>query len=72
MSHIATNRITDTHSLCIPNARFSLINLLDLWLSRRALSQLDAAGLDDIGLTAAQADKEAARLPWDVPANWRN
>ena len=38
---------------------------------RRDLSQLDAAMLNDIGLTAAQAATEAARPMWDVPKNWR-
>ncbi|WP_037916710.1 DUF1127 domain-containing protein [Sulfitobacter sp. 20_GPM-1509m] len=46
-------------------------SLLGLWRSRRALAQLDAAALDDIGVTAQEAHAEATRPVWDVPANWK-
>jgi uncharacterized protein YjiS (DUF1127 family) len=46
--------------------------LLGLWRSRRALQNLDAAALQDIGVTSQQARKEAKRLPWDVPHTWVN
>lgn len=48
-----------------------------IWLAllarrqRDRLRQLDDAALDDIGLTRAEAENEAARPVWDVPANWR-
>ena len=38
---------------------------------RRRLAQLDDAALDDMGITRADAQHEAARLPWDAPARWR-
>ena len=38
---------------------------------RRKLATLDDAALADIGLTRAQAQTEANRPLWDVPANWR-
>lgn len=38
---------------------------------RKALKSLDNAHLSDIGLTYAQAMKEANRPVWDVPAHWR-
>ncbi len=38
--------------------------------SRRALGQLDAQALRDIGLSPAAAQAEAQRPIWDVPANW--
>ena len=38
---------------------------------RRRLVQLDAAALDDIGVSRAEAEAEAARPLWDVPATWR-
>ena len=38
---------------------------------RKALKSLDNAHLTDIGLTYAQAMKEANRPVWDVPAYWR-
>lgn len=48
-----------------------LTTLLDLWRSRRALAELDATRLDDIGLSADAAQREAARPLWDVPVAWR-
>ena len=39
--------------------------------SRQALAELDAHLLEDIGVTRAQAEKEARRPLWDVPQNWR-
>lgn len=36
---------------------------------RQSLRELDRAALDDIGLTRSQADAEASRPVWDVPAN---
>ncbi len=38
---------------------------------RRALRQLDSAALTDLGLTYADAKREANRPFWDVPATWR-
>ncbi|SMR70786.1 Uncharacterized conserved protein YjiS, DUF1127 family [Aliiroseovarius halocynthiae] len=37
---------------------------------RVALSQLDDHRLKDLGLTRAEADREAGRPIWDVPAHW--
>ena len=45
-------------------------SLLALSRSRAALSQLDAAALEDIGVTQADARREASRPIWDVPCNW--
>ena len=56
-----------TPSSLIANAR----NRLAVWRSRRALARLDARALEDIGVTAAQAQAEACLTIWDVPANWR-
>jgi uncharacterized protein YjiS (DUF1127 family) len=38
---------------------------------RRALLKLEPHLLRDIGLTDAEARREAARPFWDVPAHWR-
>ena len=51
--------------------RFSLLNALAVWQSRRALAQLDAHALEDIGISASSAAKEAAKPIWDVPTTWR-
>ncbi|WP_299687910.1 DUF1127 domain-containing protein [uncultured Tateyamaria sp.] len=50
---------------------FSLFTALAVWRSRRALARLDAAQLDDIGLSPKRAAHEAAKPVWDVPATWR-
>ena len=39
---------------------------------RAQLAALDTAALDDIGLTRGQANSEASRPFWDVPATWRD
>ncbi len=52
--------------------KLTLFQRLALWRSRRALLDLDDRALTDVGLTRAQAEREA-RLPvWDVPASWRS
>ncbi|MEC8196479.1 MAG: DUF1127 domain-containing protein, partial [Pseudomonadota bacterium] len=38
---------------------------------RRQLAQLDAAALQDMGLTQADVDFELKRSAWDVPSHWR-
>ncbi len=41
-----------------------------LHAQRRALRELDAARLDDLGLTRAEAMTEAQKPLWDVPSHW--
>lgn len=43
---------------------------LAVWRSRRALAKLDARALEDIGISADEARREAHRFIWDVPATW--
>lgn len=45
---------------------------LAVWRSRRALARLDARGLEDIGVSAQEADREARLAAWDVPVNWKD
>jgi len=44
---------------------------LAVWRSRRDLARLDARALDDIGVTAEDAAREASLSLWDVPATWK-
>ncbi|MCB1356587.1 MAG: DUF1127 domain-containing protein [Maritimibacter sp.] len=37
---------------------------------RRALTRLSDHLLADIGLTRAEAEREARRMLWDVPGHW--
>ena len=46
-------------------------NMASLRSQRKALLRLDDAALQDMGLTRKQAELEAKRSLWDVPANWR-
>ena len=38
---------------------------------RKALVRLDDTALRDMGLSRSDAQIEARRAAWDVPANWR-
>ena len=38
--------------------------------SRQRLAQLDARALRDIGLSPAQANREAEKPIWDAPDHW--
>lgn len=51
--------------------RFGLSDILALFRQRRALAQLDDTRLDDLGLTRSDAEAEARRPVWDVPAHWQ-
>ncbi|APX21368.1 MAG: DUF1127 domain-containing protein [Rhodobacteraceae bacterium] len=61
---------------CRPARRRSLLaRLLDLQAlmrQRRRLAELDDAALRDIGISRADALREAARKPWDAPSHWRD
>lgn len=51
---------------------FALLSLaLAAHRQRKALKLLNDATLSDIGLTRAEAEAEANRPFWDVPAHWR-
>jgi uncharacterized protein YjiS (DUF1127 family) len=45
---------------------------LSLHRSRKDLAELDPHMLRDIGLTRAEATREAARPVWDAPDHWQN
>ena len=54
-----------------PSLLARLVFMMDVAKSRRALNQLDAGQLEDVGLSTKEADGEVARGFWDVPATWR-
>ncbi|NOC43968.1 MULTISPECIES: DUF1127 domain-containing protein [unclassified Ruegeria] len=62
------------HNPCKP-AKRSLVSLIsqafELSRQRRKLAQLDAAVLDDIGVTREEASAEAKRFFWDAPQFWK-
>ena len=51
--------------------RFGLADYLALAHQRRALARLDAVQLQDMGISADDAESEALRPIWDVPTHWR-
>ena len=66
------------HSAARPSILSSLLGALpylsvapSVAASRARLADMDDAMLADIGLTRGQAQIEAARPIWDVPATWR-
>lgn len=52
-------------------ASLNIKTRLAVWQTRRALARLDAHGLQDIGLTAGEAQRESRRGAWDIPDSWR-
>jgi uncharacterized protein YjiS (DUF1127 family) len=48
-----------------------LMQILATQGQRRALRKLDSDALSDLGLSYADAKREANRPFWDVPATWR-
>ncbi|MCF6316997.1 MAG: DUF1127 domain-containing protein [Marinosulfonomonas sp.] len=65
----------NTPARTIPKQRPSMFRVIAQIFAtqgqRRALRQLDSAALADLGLTYADAKREAGRPFWDVPATWR-
>ncbi|WP_170331580.1 DUF1127 domain-containing protein [Ruegeria arenilitoris] len=53
-----------------PSKGLGLWTLLGLARQRRSLAKLDDRALEDIGVSRAEADTEAARPFWDAPVNW--
>ncbi len=50
----------------------NLATRISLWRSRNRLAELDARALEDIGVIAEEARREAARGFWDAPQTWLN
>lgn len=61
-------------SACCPPARpglsLRIAQRFAAWRQRRRLARLDAAQLDDIGISAEQARTEARRGLWSAPDHW--
>ncbi len=72
MSSISNNSVRSVSALPRPNGILSNIGLaMAARGQRKALKYLDDAALRDIGLSRAEAEEEANRPIWDVPAHWR-
>ncbi len=64
--------LSNTHRSSAPrrSSRMSLLDLFSLYRQRRALADLDDHALEDIGVTRAEANKEAKSGFWNVPDHW--
>ncbi len=51
-------------------ARFSILRALALIQQRQALRSMPDDRLSDLGLSRAQAEREASRPVWDAPEHW--
>ena len=57
----------------VGSARRTSLNLkkrLAVWQTRRALANLDAERLKDVGISSDEARREARLSVWDVPDSW--
>ena len=73
MAHIESQ----ASGICTPTpARPSLLSfvtgMVKVRAQRRALLKLDAALLNDVGISAREAACEAAKPVWDIPSHWQN
>jgi uncharacterized protein YjiS (DUF1127 family) len=72
--NVMTSQIGTCTSPRLGRARPGLLRRLfamdAVWRQRLALSELDPDLLNDIGVTAAEARREAAKPVWDVPSRW--
>ncbi|MCR8726761.1 DUF1127 domain-containing protein [Frigidibacter sp. ROC022] len=72
---VITQDCTPRHASVAPRSMslFTRVVLaFRVWKERRQLAALDAHRLQDLGLTHMDAEAEATRPLWDVPASWRN
>jgi len=54
-----------------PSVFTVIAQIIETRSQRRALRQLNWDALNDLGLTYAEAKREARRPFWDVPATWK-
>lgn len=63
----ALSRLSAAPRVSLPN----VFALVETARQRRALARMDAAQLEDLGLTRQEALAEAARPAWDAPNHWQ-
>ncbi len=71
LPHAQTRRAPYARALSAADLLSAARTAIGVWRQRRSLARLDATRLEDVGLTRAEAETEAGRPIWDVPANWR-
>ena len=71
MSATHSRHFTAAHRPAMRSPLGLFTEALVVWQQRRVLARLDDARLYDIGLSRADAQREAKRPLWDVPNGWR-
>jgi uncharacterized protein YjiS (DUF1127 family) len=70
------DHIIQNTAACQPRQRLNVIArlfaALEITRQRRQLRELDDHQLRDMGITRAQAAREASKAPWDAPLSWKN
>jgi uncharacterized protein YjiS (DUF1127 family) len=66
-----TTEIFATPTVRMTTVLRGLADMVALRQQRHQLATLDTARLNDLGLSRQDAQREASRKPWDVPAHWR-
>lgn len=66
-----TARLATRHSAPASGFAARLYTAYMVWRQRQHLARLDAARLDDLGITRDEAEAESRRPFWDAPTHWR-
>ncbi|MBT4568526.1 MAG: DUF1127 domain-containing protein [Marinovum sp.] len=67
---IRAARFAPQFKISISTIILNVLNRIKMQSSRHRLSQLDAKALRDIGLSQAEANREAQKPIWDAPNHW--
>ena len=67
---IRAARFAPQFKISISTIILNVLNRIKMQRSRHRLSQLDAKALRDIGLSQAEANREAQKPIWDAPNHW--
>ena len=67
---IRAARFAPQFKISISTIVHNVLNRIKMQRSRHRLSQLDAKALRDIGLSQAEANREAQKPIWDAPNHW--
>lgn len=67
---LRATRFAPQFKISISTILHNVLNRIKMQRSRHRLSQLDAKALRDIGLSQAEANREAQKPIWDAPNHW--
>lgn len=67
---LSSTRFAPQFQFSISKFLRNVFNRLQMQQSRHRLGQLDTKALRDIGLSPAEANREAQKPIWDAPDHW--